>query len=174
MELLKRLETYAVERPEHIAIRMDDVTLTYETLWRDVQKESEALPTNISHQNVMLTHTQTLDFIVAYLATLVRQGVPCVLGPQWSTEQRDALIKLHRMPYVWGDEGLTSTSHEPAHKAPMIPQCLHIGFTSGTTGLPKGFMRDLPSWIASFEVNDTLLDASTQTYMALAVRMLIR
>ncbi|MDE9824452.1 AMP-binding protein [Staphylococcus pseudintermedius] len=167
MELLKRLETYAVERPEHIAIRMDDVTLTYETLWRDVQKESEALPTNISHQNVMLTHTQTLDFIVAYLATLVRQGVPCVLGPQWSTEQRDALIKLHRMPYVWGDEGLTSTSHEPAHKAPMIPQCLHIGFTSGTTGLPKGFMRDLPSWIASFEVNDTLLDASTQTYMAL-------
>lgn len=66
-----------------------------------------------------------------------------------------------------GDEGLTSTSHEPAHKAPMIPQCLHIGFTSGTTGLPKGFMRDLPSWIASFEVNDTLLDASTQTYMAL-------
>ncbi|RYS38469.1 AMP-binding protein, partial [Staphylococcus pseudintermedius] len=87
--MLKRLETYAVESPEHIAIRMDDVTLTYETLWRDVQKESEALLTNISHQNVMLTHTQTLDFIVAYLATLARQGVSCVLGPQWSTEQRD-------------------------------------------------------------------------------------
>ncbi|MEJ7351093.1 long-chain fatty acid--CoA ligase, partial [Staphylococcus epidermidis] len=86
----------------------------------------------------------------AYLAVLVRQGVPCVLGPQWSTEQRDALIRLHRMPYIWGDEGLTSTSYEPSHEAPTIQQLLHIGFTSGTTGLPKGFMRDLPSWMASF------------------------
>ncbi|QHW38428.1 long-chain fatty acid--CoA ligase [Staphylococcus ursi] len=146
---------------------MDDVTLTYETLWQHVQKESEMLPTNMAYQNVMLTHTQTASFIVAYLAVLVRQGVPCVLGPQWSTEQRDALIKLHRVPYVWGDEGLRSTSYEPSHKAPTIPHLLHIGFTSGTTGLPKGFMRDLPSWIASFKVNDTLLDASTQTYMAL-------
>ncbi len=167
MELLKRLEAYAVERPEHIAIWMDDVTVTYETLWQDVQKESEALPTNMAYQNVVLMHTQTSDFIVAYLAVLVRQGVPCVLGPQWSTEQRDALIRLHRMPYIWGDEGVTSTSYEPSHEAPTIPQLLHIGFTSGTTGLPKGFMRDLPSWMASFEMNDTLLDSSTQTYMAL-------
>lgn len=167
MELLKRLETYAVERSEHIAIRMDNVTLTYETLWQHVQKESKTLPANMTCQNVMLTHTQTADFIVAYLAVLVRQGVPCVLGPQWSMEQRDAIIKLHRMPYIWGDDGLRPTLYEPSHKAPMIPQCLHIGFTSGTTGLPKGFIRDLPSWIASFEVNDTLLDASTQTYMAL-------
>lgn len=167
MELLKRLETYAVERPENIAIWMDDVTVKYETLWQDVQKKSEALPTTMANQNVVLMHTQTSDFIVAYLAVLVRRGVPCVLGPQWSTEQRDALIRLHRMPYIWGDEGVTSTSYEPSHEAPTIPQLLHIGFTSGTTGLPKGFMRDLPSWMASFEMNDTLLDSSTQTYMAL-------
>lgn len=166
MELLKRLETYAVERPEHIAIWMDNETLTYETLWQYVQKKSEVLPI-IEHQNVMLTHTETADFIVAYLAVLVRQGVPCVLGPQWSMEQRDALVRLHGIPYIWGDGGVTSTSYEPSHEAPTIPQLLHIGFTSGTMGLPKGFMRDLPSWIASFEVNDTLLDASTQTYMAL-------
>ncbi|HHU6750305.1 TPA: AMP-binding protein [Staphylococcus pseudintermedius] len=167
MELLKRLETYAVERSEHIAIRMDDVTFTYETLWQHVQKESETLPINMTQQNVMLTHTQTVDFIVAYLAVLVRQGVPCVLGPQWSTVQRDALIQLHRMPYVWGDKGLTSTAYELSNEVPTIPHLLHIGFTSGTTGLPKGFMRDLPSWIASFEANDILLDSSVQTYMAL-------
>jgi long-chain acyl-CoA synthetase len=34
------------------------------------------------------------------------------------------------------------------------PNLLHIGFTSGTTGLPKAYYRDEDSWLASFEVNN--------------------
>ncbi len=167
LELLKRLERYAQERPKHLALWMEDVPITYEMLWQNVQEESETMTDAIACQKVMLTHTQTAHFIVAYLVVLMRQGIPCVLGPQWSPQQRDALIKLHHIPYIWGDDGLVCTSFEISHERSEKPQLLHIGFTSGTTGLPKGFMRDLPSWIASFEVNDRLLDTSVQMYMAL-------
>ncbi|MDF4072084.1 AMP-binding protein, partial [Staphylococcus aureus] len=37
------------------------------------------------------------------------------------------------------------------------PNLLHIGFTSGTTGLPKAYYRDEDSWLASFEVNEMLM-----------------
>ncbi|WP_240622407.1 AMP-binding protein [Staphylococcus lutrae] len=167
LELLNQLKIYAQEKPEHVALWLDNSPITYETLWKSVQEESEALPDAIAFQNVLLVHTRTAHFIVAYLAVRVRQGVPCVLGAQWSTEQRDALIALHRIPYIWGDEGLMPTSFEQLNEALAIPQLLHIGFTSGTTGLPKGFIRDWPSWTASFAVNDTLLDCSVQMYMAL-------
>ena len=31
---------------------------------------------------------------------------------------------------------------------------LHIGFTSGTTGLPKAYYRNEPSWIGSYAENE--------------------
>ena len=39
----------------------------------------------------------------------------------------------------------------------QVHQLLHIGFTSGTTGLPKAYYRNESSWLASYVENEKLL-----------------
>ena len=43
---------------------------------------------------------------------------------------------------------------------------IHIGFTSGTTGLPKAFYRNEHSWIVSFKENEKLLQHCEETIVA--------
>lgn len=43
---------------------------------------------------------------------------------------------------------------------------LHIGFTSGTTGLPKAYYRNELSWIYSYEETEKLMKTEIDTMIA--------
>ncbi len=81
---------------------------------------------------------------------------------KWQSTIHRQLIEKYGIKDVIGD----TDSHAEYIDSPMFidstqlqhyPNLLHIGFTSGTTGLPKAYYRDEDSWLASFEVNEMLM-----------------
>ncbi|MCS4486548.1 AMP-binding protein [Staphylococcus americanisciuri] len=155
MELLKRIEQYAKNEPQAVALCIDDISITYDELWTKVNQAMVMLPDTCVACDVALSFEKVETFVVAYLALLRKGATPCVMDPHWGAQRCEALYKKYDIAYIWDDTGLQVTtyqgvSHECSH-------LLHIGFTSGTTGLPKAFYRDEASWIASFEENERLL-----------------
>ncbi|MGB3515761.1 MAG: AMP-binding protein [Elainellaceae cyanobacterium] len=115
-----------------------------------------------------------LETLVTFWSTALIGGVAMVLNPDWSPAQLQAT--LHRYPpdllvtdtqgmavladhlppglLVWDvdtDWELGDETFMPPAIAPDTP--FYIGFTSGTTGLPKGILRHHQSWIESFAVS---------------------
>lgn len=81
--------------------------------------------------------TQLLQFL-----EIVAGGNAAAVGdPDWSAHVRRALAeRLGTDPAVG-----------PGPAAALPPASFYVGFTSGSTGLPKGFVRSHASWTSSFE-----------------------
>ncbi|MDO5375076.1 MAG: AMP-binding protein [Staphylococcus rostri] len=155
MELLKRIEHYADQQPQAVALCIDDVSVTYEMLWTQTNQAMQSLPDACIDCDVALAFEKIETFVVAYLALLRKDATPCVMDPHWTAQRRTALYEKYHIAYIWDDSGLQATHYQgPSNERPDI---LHMGFTSGTTGLPKAFLRNEASWIASFEENERLL-----------------
>ncbi|MDR6999953.1 AMP-binding protein [Neobacillus niacini] len=74
-----------------------------------------------------------------------------------TTQKRSASLKKLRLPaqvFIW-EECLEKIKLEPAQRTIQSNGELpfYMGFTSGTTGNPKAFIRSHKSWLASFECN---------------------
>ena len=98
--------------------------------------------------------------ITNYFVVLMMDGVPCVLDNKWSRDTIDKLIEHFHIEYVMTAIGkfkrTTSfgTYEKYISEQLKVDDLLHIGFTSGTTGLPKAYYRNEPSWIASYAENE--------------------
>lgn len=65
------------------------------------------------------------------------------------------------------DNQILFTQHGRKQSRNLVKdQMLHIGFTSGTTGLPKAYYRNEQSWIVSYEENEELLKHETEVFIA--------
>ncbi|WP_228512696.1 AMP-binding protein [Staphylococcus chromogenes] len=155
MELLKRIEHYAKTEAQRVALYIDDEQLNYATLHERVKDTASRLPEYDLPLNVALSFSRIQDFVVAYLAVLSKGGTPWVMDANWSAARKKALYETYDIPYIWEDE--TFYQRQKQSRKSLASGVLHVGFTSGTTGLPKAFLRDEASWIASFEQNEKLM-----------------
>ncbi|AVQ34171.1 long-chain fatty acid--CoA ligase [Staphylococcus muscae] len=169
MELLKRIAYYAEHQPYEVALYINQTAVTYEALWRRVQQAASLLPVECHACGVAVSFNNIEKFIISYLSLLYKGGVPCVMDPHWTKQRREALYEKYTFSYIWDDNGLRSTDYQGVrHDRDNL---LHIGFTSGTTGLPNAFYRDEPSWIASFLENESLLLESDIQQMPVMVAL---
>ncbi|MBK3957012.1 AMP-binding protein, partial [Staphylococcus haemolyticus] len=82
---------------------------------------------------------------------------------KWSRDTIDKLIEHFHIEYVMTAIGkfkrTTSfgTYEKYISEELKVDDLLHIGFTSGTTGLPKAYYRNEPSWIGSYAENEKLI-----------------
>ena len=108
-------------------------------------KERGAAPTGRPlGNNVLLTSTaDPLALLIDFLAVIRTGRCAAVADPDWPTE-------VHaRMEAALRDMGDPS----PAPSPPPTPETpFYIGFTSGSTGLPKGFRRHHLSWAETFRI----------------------
>ncbi|WP_257643318.1 AMP-binding protein, partial [Staphylococcus haemolyticus] len=101
--------------------------------------------------------------ITNYFVILMMDGVPCFLDNKWSRDTIDKLIEHYHIEYVMTAIGkfkrTTSfgTYEKYISEELKVDDLLHIGFTSGTTGLPKAYYRNEPSWIGSYAENEKLI-----------------
>ena len=85
------------------------------------------------------------------------------LDDQWSEVTIHQLIETYHIDYLVDEQHrlikTTSSETYPTYlnEQSQVHQLLHIGFTSGTTGLPKAYYRNEPSWLASYKENEKLL-----------------
>ncbi len=134
------LAHWSHERPHAIALQSEAGQWTYERLYTAVQQRSAALvAAQAPAMQLLDARGDTLQAIVDFLAIIHSGRCAAVADPDWPEAVRTRI-------QAW-------LPAEPSARALAAPtDAFYTGFTSGSTGLPKGFMRNHRSWTESFRV----------------------
>ncbi len=132
---LDRLQQWAEERPDNIAIVVNDEWQSWSELHTEAKRR---IPDS---QFSTLSKDNSLEFVAAFSAGIAGNRRCVVLDPQWPPQGQDEVTALLGHPEkVPTKELIDGNSSEP----------FLIGFTSGTTSVPKAFLRSRQSWLTSF------------------------
>ncbi|TMN20900.1 AMP-binding protein [Lentibacillus cibarius] len=167
----------AKKSPDKIAICERGKTCTYADLLHQVRKVSCGLKKNKGvNDRVVIMSNNCIEYAEVFLGAIYAGCIPVVLDPKWSQKEMIQVLDNNNPSLLFGDKyklmkipdktmqtkisfqedkDITSYSTWVASQKEdtvmETNEMLFIGYTSGTTGKPKGFMRSHQSWIKSFE-----------------------
>ncbi|WP_028278759.1 AMP-binding protein [Arthrobacter sp. H5] len=145
MPFINRLLRWAEEDPGRAAVVVDGRILTYAELAR----RAALVPLPAEGTMTAIDAADPLHFAVALTAVVGRGRCAAVLDPQWSPEVRSRVVERLRP-----DSLITSVEAGPVPAGLSDgpdESLFYCGFTSGTTGAPKAFLRSVGSWRLSLE-----------------------
>lgn len=165
MQVLELINQQLNTKADKIAMYIDEMHLSYNDLLIESEKIATTLKEYPKHAMIGISMKNPLQFIKWYIAALKCELIPCVLDPYISEEKKHELLILYRIPLLVDDSN--KVTYRQIENNTVLPQgILHIGFTSGTTGMPKAYMRNHQSWIQSFKYNEDLLNDHTDIMIA--------
>ena len=132
------LAEWAVSRGQAVAIREGAQALTFAQLHAAVTERSRAILKARAPATLMVNdNVPMIDRLVDFLAIITTGRCAAVADPEWPPGVRLAVAQA--MPTEAADM-----------TAPLPGSPFYVGFTSGSTGSPKGYMRHHQSWTSSF------------------------
>jgi long-chain acyl-CoA synthetase len=94
------------------------------------------------------------SFLSVFLAAATVGRPACTLHPDWADPELEAAIADAGLSLIFTDREKVPEAPSPASPAPAGTDdddpFFYIGFTSGTSGRPKPFLRRQKSWSSSF------------------------
>nr|WP_263313778.1 AMP-binding protein [Mammaliicoccus sp. Marseille-Q6498] len=165
MTILKRIEEQVHNKQSFKAMYVDDFAISYMDLWNESKKLSHELRQFSEGTKIGIAQEHPIIFMKWYLAVLMNKQIPCVIDATSSDERIDELLLTYKIQ-VLIDNQSNIKSIDIEDQFFMPKDILHIGFTSGTTGLPKAYMRNHSSWVKSFEYNELLLNHKSDVLVA--------
>jgi long-chain acyl-CoA synthetase len=124
----------------------------------EIQRESESGPVGI-----LLPSGES--FLSVFLAAATVGRPACTLHPDWAEPELEAAITDAGLSVVFTDREQVPEAPNPANPIPTETDgddpVFYIGFTSGTSGRPKPFLRRQKSWSSSFEPAGDLFSVRT-------------
>jgi len=142
MPFLDRLQCWADERPDSTAVVVAGQRLS----WAELRDAAAAL-VPAAPAVTALTEPNSTRFVVDFAASVAGERRCAVLDPTWPRPLLDALTA--RVAEAGASGPGVGPDVELRDGPPDSP--FLIGFTSGTTALPKAFSRSRRSWRLSFE-----------------------
>ena len=134
------LAHWASVRGDAVAISDGSRCLTFSELNAAVQQRAEALNQAQAPVTVLVDDSAaSILQLVEFLAVISSGRCAAMADPDWPAAVRETMREqISRLPTVLQELQPTSP--------------FYIGFTSGSTGLPKGFRRHHRSWTESFRI----------------------
>ena len=137
------LAHWAQTRAQVVALDDGQTQLTFAQLYANVLQHAQTLITQDAPATVFVNdQLSVIEQMVAFMGIIHSGRCAAVSDPDWPSTVR-ANIKR--------ELGVTLTEpHQTEAATPTSP--FYIGFTSGSTGIPKGFRRHHQSWTESLRV----------------------
>lgn len=164
MNILSLIERQVVNKSKHAAMIVGNDQVSYQKLWQDSHHLVYKLKQFPNNAKIGIAVENPISFIKWYVAILINKQIPCVIDPHLNKDKLDCLIEEYNL-----DGLINNKSNVFKYNMPLkdkLENILHIGFTSGTTGLPKAYLRNHESWVKSFEYNDMLIDNNIDVLVA--------
>lgn len=133
------------------AILFKKQTISYRDLKNSAQYYQQTID-SLTEEFIFIPMFETPETIYKIVACIFSKKVFIPINPLDISDQVSKLSKNFPSSFLWEtkDEGqFYKTSHPPLN---LSKNTLFIGFTSGSTGEPKGFIRDKKSWQNSFDI----------------------
>ncbi len=132
------LAQWARVHPDAVAIRCDADTLTFAQLHQAVIQRAHTLTQAHSPATVLVNDAlPMMQRLVDFLGIVASGRCAAVGDPDWPAAVRAAVLA-----------NLSSRAADLPAPTPHTP--FYIGYTSGSTGIPKGYRRHHQSWTESF------------------------
>ncbi|UXV35336.1 AMP-binding protein [Staphylococcus sp. IVB6181] len=132
-----------------------------------------------AHERIGILIQDPAQFMRVYQAIQGAGYLPVVLDSKWTSEQLHEILAHYQVTQVIADKQIEDVhtvrleqlneaeASEELHELHMPPDgLLHIGFTSGTTGMPKAYYRNRHSWDVSYDANDAILETKPSCIIA--------
>jgi acyl-CoA synthetase (AMP-forming)/AMP-acid ligase II len=134
------LAHWAQTRAQVVALEDGHTQLTFAELFEQVQQQAHTLTQQGAPATVFVNdQLSTLSQMVSFLAIISSGRCAAVSDPDWPSTVRDSV-----------QNAFSKSAATVAEATPLSP--FYIGFTSGSTGIPKGFRRHHQSWTESLRV----------------------
>lgn len=171
------------QKNDEIALVFQNQEISYQALKLNCKKYQE-LVTKLSKRYVFIRPKANLEFIYLFYALITTNHVPVLLPDGLLIETLEILINQNAIANEAIFLAMTQNELNLQLTIPKIAlieleknridkpallsetELLFIGFTSGTTGLPKGYYRDKTSWVNSFNALSQLVPQQVSSIVA--------
>ncbi|MEP4766514.1 MAG: AMP-binding protein [Roseibium sp.] len=179
------LDDFARLKPDAVALVHGDCQLTWRTFVEQIQCVQDFLTSTTGRgertvERVALLLQNPVSLLVSFFACARSARIAMVMDAQWPADQCRDIAQATGPECRIDDqvfEKIIETSmscpdlQNTGMPTPIAETPFYVGFTSGSTGLPKGYIRDHGSWLESFSISDTEIDPAMTTRIVLPGRL---
>ena len=160
---MKRIDDWHAKNAMQTAIIDGEEAVTYQELEQRVQERANILA-GIPQKVILAPMSNGIDQLINFLALIRADKVAVPVNAGLSDQGLQDILAQFEDPLVLTDihtisEKAAAPFDSAEYAAPS--DLAFIGFTSGTTGQPKGYRRTHQSWVKSFEGTNTLIRQSS-------------
>ncbi|CAG9613506.1 putative acyl--CoA ligase YhfT [Bacillus rhizoplanae] len=175
MGITKSYAAHAQYQPNKIAIKIKDREVTYKEWYRSVCQVANWLHKEESaNKKIAILLDNSVEFLQIFAGSAMAGWICVPLDPKWNSyelEERLQIVqpsiivvaqhKRNQLPQTNSKVFSISTWSERITNASITANCVekvgelpfYMGFTSGSTGKAKAFLRSQQSWVESFACN---------------------
>jgi len=192
MNIVQPLISHASEYPDRVALSHGNERRTYSALAQRMRQIAQGFQLKgIVQDKISILTANRIEFVEVFLGAIYAGCVPVPLDPKWSSKQIQSVIQESQPKMIFTETRFVKDLVFPTAESEIITfgdqgessydrwveglsaeadmgatnELLFIGFTSGTTGKPKGFMRSHRSWIKSFEASGAAFELDDMKHM---------